>query len=95
MGEFRPVQEVEPNGTEHTILSPTLATAKGLDPWDIQSTLGANLPVSGTKTLGRTIVFNTAVNDRIKGKVWPMVEQNSMFWSGGSMDGKKQVFLTP
>jgi hypothetical protein len=84
-----------PNGTEHTILSPTFAAAKGLGPWDIQSTLGANLPVSGTNTLGRTVVFNTAVNYWIKGKVWPMLEQNSMFWSGGSMDGRKQVFLTP
>jgi hypothetical protein len=84
-----------PNGTEHTILSPTFAAAKGLGSWDIQSTLGANLPVSGTNTLGRTVVFNTAVNYRIKGKVWPMLEQNSMFWSGGSMDGRKQVFLTP
>jgi hypothetical protein len=84
-----------PNGTEHTILSPTFAAAKGFGPWDVQSTLGASLPVSGTSTLGRTIIFNTAVNYRIKGKVWPMLEQNSMFWSGGTADGKKQVFLTP
>jgi hypothetical protein len=84
-----------PNGTGHTILSPTVADAKGLGPWDIQSTLGATLPMSGTNTLGRTIIFNTAVNYRIKGKVWPMLEQNSMFWSGGTMDGRKQVFLTP
>jgi hypothetical protein len=24
-----------------------------------------------------------------------MLEQNSTFWSGGPLDGKKQVFLTP
>jgi len=24
-----------------------------------------------------------------------MLEQNSVFWSGGVLDGKKQVFLTP
>ncbi len=24
-----------------------------------------------------------------------MLEQNSTFWSGGALDGKKQVFLTP
>jgi hypothetical protein len=41
------------------------------------------------------IVFNTAVDYRIKGKVWPMLEQNSTFWSGGALDGKKQLFLTP
>jgi hypothetical protein len=84
-----------PNGIGHTILSPTLAAAKGLGHWDIQTTLGANLPVSGANILGQAIIFNTAVNYKIKGKVWPMLEQNSTFWSGGTMDGKKQVFLTP
>src|SRR5882762_2273728 len=90
MGGSFPVGS-QPNGTGHTILSPTFAAAKGLGSWDIQSTVGANLPMSGTSTLGRTIIFNTAVNYRIKGKVWPMLEQNSTFWSGGAMDGRKQV----
>jgi hypothetical protein len=84
-----------PNGLGHTMLSPTFAAAKGLGPWDIQTTIGANLPASGANTLGRTILFNTAVDYRIKGKIWPMLEQNSRFWSGGALDGKKQVFLTP
>lgn len=84
-----------PNGTGHAILSPTFAAAKGLGHWDVQSTIGASLPVSGTSTLGRTIVFNTAVNYRFGRIVWPMLEQNSMFWSGGSLDGKKQTFITP
>jgi hypothetical protein len=59
------------------------------------STIDANLPASGANTLGRTILFNTAVDYRIKGKIWPMLEQNSKFWSGGVLDGKKQVFLLP
>jgi hypothetical protein len=84
-----------PNGLGHTVLSPTFAAAKGFGPWDIQSTIGANLPASGANTLGQTIIFNTAVDYRIKGKIWPMLEQNSSFWSGGALDGKKQVFLTP
>ena len=84
-----------PNGAGHTILSPTLAAAKGIGRWDIQTTLGANLPVSGSSILGRAIVFNTAVNYKIKGRIWPMLEQNSVLWSGGALDGKKQVFLTP
>src|SRR5713226_4262103 len=84
-----------PNGLNHTILSPTLAAAKGIGRWDIQTTLGANLPVSGSSILGRAIVFNTAVDYKIKGRIWPMLEQNSVFWSGGTLDGKKQVFLTP
>jgi len=84
-----------PNGQGHTILSPTFAASKGLGPWDIQSTIGANLPATGADFLGRAIVFNTAVDRKIKGKIWPMLEQNSTFWSGGTLDGKKEVFLTP
>jgi hypothetical protein len=84
-----------PNGIGHTILSPTFAAAKGLGHWDIQTTLGANLPASGTNLLGRAIIFNTAINYKIRNKYWPMLEQNSVFWSGGVLDGKKQVFLTP
>jgi hypothetical protein len=84
-----------PNGLGHTVLSPTFAAAKGIGSWDVQSTIGANLPATGTNLLGRAIVFNTAVDYRIKGKIWPMLEQNSIFWSGGTLDGKKEVFLTP
>jgi hypothetical protein len=84
-----------PNGISHTILSPTLAVAKGLGHWDIQTTLGANLPASGANLLGRAIVFNTAVTYKIKKVFWPMLEQNSVFLSSGVLDGKKQVFLTP
>ena len=40
-----------PNGVGHTIVSPTLAAAKGIGPWDIQTTVGANLPASGTNLL--------------------------------------------
>jgi len=84
-----------PNGIGHTILSPTLAAAKGFGHWDIQTTIGANLPASGANILGRAIIFNTAINYKIKKRIWPMLEQNSVFWSGGVLDGKKQVFLTP
>jgi hypothetical protein len=84
-----------PNGLGHPILSPTIAAAKGLGPWDIQSTFGATLPTSGTGVLGRTLLFNTEVDYRIKGKIWPMVEQNSTFWIDGPLSGNKQVFLTP
>ena len=83
------------NGLGHAVLSPTFAAAKGLGPWDIQGTIGANLPTSGTNVLGRALIFNTAVDYRIKGKFWPMLEQNSTFWVDGPLNGNKQVFLTP
>jgi hypothetical protein len=84
-----------PNGAGHTILTPTLAAAKGIGPVDIQTTLAAGLPASGTDLLGRTIVSNTAIDYRIKGVVWPMVELNATSWSGGTLDGNKEVFVTP
>jgi hypothetical protein len=84
-----------PNGLGHTILIPTFAAAKGIGPIDVQTTIAGTLPATGATLLGRTILFNTAIDYRIKGKIWPMIEQNSTFWSGGALDGKKQVFLTP
>jgi hypothetical protein len=84
-----------PNGLGHTIVSPTLAAAKGIGPWDIQTTIGANLPATGANLLGRAIVFSTEVDYKIKGKIWPTLEQNSTFWLGGILDGRKQTFLTP
>src|SRR3984893_8909491 len=84
-----------PNGLGHAVLSPTFAAAKGLGPWDIQSTVGANLPTSATSVLGRALLFNTEVDYRIKGKIWPMLEQNSTFWLDGPFNGQKQVFVTP
>jgi len=83
------------NGVGHTVLTPTFAAAKGIGPVDIQTTLATGLPATGVDLLGRTIVSNTAVNYRIKGQVWPMLELNSTSWSGGTLDGKKEVFVTP
>jgi hypothetical protein len=79
----------------HTILSPTLVVGKGFGPWDLQSTIGGSLAASGSNMLGRSIVFNTALDYRIKGKLWPTIEQNSTFWYGGLLDGKRQTFITP
>jgi hypothetical protein len=84
-----------PNGVDHAILTPTFAAAKGIGPVDVQTTLAAGLPASGADLLGRTIVSNTAVNYRIRGTVWPILELNATSWVGGTLDGQKEVFLTP
>jgi hypothetical protein len=84
-----------PNGAEHAVLLPTLAVARGIGPVDVQTTLAAGLPASGTELLGRTIASNTAVDLRIKGAVWPMIELNTTHWSGGTLDGENEVFVTP
>ncbi|MCU1384735.1 MAG: hypothetical protein JWL71_3432 [Acidobacteria bacterium] len=84
-----------PNGAGHPVFLPTLAVAKGFGPVDVQTTLAAGLPGSGTDALGRTIVSNTAVDLRIKGTLWPMIEVNATHWSGGTLDGEREVFVTP
>jgi hypothetical protein len=57
-----------------------------------KGTIGGILPLSGASTLGRTIVFNTALDYRIKGIMWPMLEQNSTLL-GGRYVGWKEVGL--
>jgi hypothetical protein len=83
------------NGTGHAVLTPTFAAAKVLGPFDIQSTIGGTLPTSGTKSLGRTLPFNTSFDYRIKEKAWLILEQDSTFWIDGPLTGNKQAFLTP
>jgi hypothetical protein len=47
------------------------------------------------KTLGRTIVSNTALQYHPQRFLWPEAEINSIFWKGGTNDGRKQTFVTP
>lgn len=84
-----------PNGLGHTVLSPMLALAKGWGAFDIQNTFSGSLPVSGTDVLGRAFLWNTTFQYSIKGRIWPMIEQNSTFFSDGPNTGKKETFLTP
>jgi hypothetical protein len=84
-----------PNGAGHSVLSPTLALAKGWGRFDVQNTFGGNLPTGGVVRLGRSFVWNTAFQYNIKGKIWPMIEQNSNFFTDGPDTGKKETFLTP
>jgi hypothetical protein len=84
-----------PNGLGHTVLSPMIAMAKGWGRFDVQNTFSGSLPASGTNVLGRAFLWNTAFQYSIAGKIWPMIEQNSTFFSDGPHSGKKETFLTP
>jgi hypothetical protein len=84
-----------PNGAGHAVFSPGLSLGKGWGPANIQNTFGGTLPTSGTQVLGRSFVWNTAFQYDIKGKICPMIEQNSTFFLDGPYSGKKQTFLTP
>ena len=83
------------NGSTDAAVSPNIGLGKGYKWFDVQSTLGASLPVEDTAKLGRTIVWNTAMQAHVEKYLWPEVEFNSTFFKGGANDGKNMVFATP
>ena len=83
------------NGSADATVSPNVGFGKGFGLFDVQSTLGASLPVKDTAPLGRTIVWNTAGQLHLAKYFWPEVEFNSTWYKGGPNDGKNQTFAIP
>ncbi len=83
------------NGSTDAAVGPTVGVGKGVGWFDVQSTIGASLPVEDTAKLGRSIVWNTALQAHVAKYFWPEVEFNSTFYKGGANDGKNMVFATP
>ncbi len=83
------------NGTLDATVAPNVGIGKGIGIFDVQSTLGASLPVADTVKLGRTILWNTAIQAHFAKVFWPEVEFNATYFKGGPNDGKNQTFATP
>lgn len=83
------------NGSADATIAPSVGLGKGFGLFDVQSTLGATLPVRDTATLGRSIAWNTAAQLHVAKSFWPEVEFNSTYYKGGPNDGKNQTFATP
>jgi hypothetical protein len=83
------------NGTAVSTLAPTLMGAKGFGRFSLQSTLGATLPTSDTKTIGRTVTWNTTAQYKVGKIFYPEVEVNANYYHLGPNDGKNQTFLSP
>jgi hypothetical protein len=83
------------NGSPDATVSPNFGVGKGIGLFDVQSTLGASLPVEDTVKLGRTILWNTAIQAHIAKYFWPEVEFNATYFKGGPNDSKNQTFATP
>jgi hypothetical protein len=83
------------NGASAAVVTPTLAAGKGWGRFDVESTLGAGLPVTGHNTIGHAIAWNVTNQYHVARYIWAEFEINSTFYDGGEHDGKKQVFLTP
>lgn len=82
-------------GSGDAVLTPTLALGKGWGRFDVQSTIGENLPAGGTARLGRQALWNVAFQYEAVWKLWPEVEVNSTFHETGPNAGAKEAFLTP
>jgi hypothetical protein len=83
------------NGSTDASVSPTLLGGKGFGKFDVISSLGGTLPTGDTKTLGRTIAWNTTAQYRLGKYVWPELEVNTTHFFEGKNNGKTQNFLTP
>jgi hypothetical protein len=84
------------NGAKGGVITPTIAGGKGWGKFAVQSTFGAGLPTSHENTIGHALTWNTAFQYHIPAaKLWPEFEINDTSWKGGTLDGRKQVFLTP
>lgn len=84
------------NGTSDAAIQPNLGFGKGYGRWDVQSTVGATLPLGNSvNTTGHPIVWNTVLQYQIARILWPEVESNATFFSGGSKDGQVMQFITP
>jgi hypothetical protein len=83
------------NSMRDAIISPGIALGKGWRKFDVQTTLGGNLPTGDTAALGRQLLSNTAFQYRAPWMLWPEVEVNSTFFLVGKNTGQTQVLLTP
>jgi hypothetical protein len=82
-------------GAGEAVVTPTMAFGKGWGRFDLQSTLGVNLPADDTAKLGRQVLWNTAFQYWAAWKLWPELEANSTFYTMGKYAGETQLFLTP
>ena len=81
-------------GAGEAVVTPTMAFGKGWRRFDVQSTLGINVPAGNTAKLGRQLLWNTAFQYRVW-KLWPELEANSTLYTTGKNAGETQLFLTP
>jgi len=85
------------NGSHDATIQPNLGGGKGFGNFDIQTSLGATLPLGNTtyKTAGRPVLWNVAAQYQVARYFWPEIESNATYFNAGTNGGKKMEFLTP
>jgi len=82
-------------GALSPIITPTIAYGKGYKDFDLQGTLGGGLPTGNISKIGRTILWNNALQYHIFKKIWPETEFNFTHYYEGSHDGHSLLYVTP
>jgi hypothetical protein len=84
------------NGAPTDSWSPTLAGGIGITKKiDVESSLGGTLPTGKIATQGRSIVWNSLMQDHLTRSFWLELENNATFYSRGSHAGMMQNFIMP
>ncbi|SRR6266568_1575934 len=83
------------NGAVDGTILPTVYLGKGFRRFDVQTAASESLPTGHTRSLGRPIVWNTVIQEKIGKMFWPEIEFNSVYFRGGANDGKSQTFVSP
>ncbi len=88
------------NGSCCAVVTPTLAVGKGFGPLALTSTAGGSFPATNARGLGHAIAWNSVAQYHLRRTpvaryLWPEVEFNSSFFSGGANDGKETTYVTP
>jgi hypothetical protein len=83
------------NGSSDAAVVPTFYAGKGFGRFDVQSTLGARLPVADIAKLGRVMGWNTVAQYHVGKYFWPEIEDDASLLHAGPNDGRIQNFVTP
>ncbi|HEV2319996.1 MAG TPA: hypothetical protein VGV18_09610 [Verrucomicrobiae bacterium] len=83
--------------SHHYDFMPTIAGGKGWGNFDFQTTLGFSISDNGfVKTgAGNSLVWNSALQYRVKELFWPEVEFTYAWWPTGLHQGLNQLLITP
>jgi hypothetical protein len=76
------------------IITP-IAGGIGFGDFDIQGTVGIQIPTDQQSIIGTAFVTNVAFQYHLFQYLWPEFEFNDTAWSGGLRNGQNQLFLTP
>jgi hypothetical protein len=82
-------------GALSPVITPAIAYGKGYRDFAWQGTLGGSLPTGNTATIGRTILWNNALQYRILKEIWPETEFNFTHYYQGSNGGHSLLYITP